>query len=241
MSLIVWPIIIFFQTFYTYKSFDLSVLSRFGIGNQKELLVFLISGTLVYNCYWAMVQSALLLVHERQNGSLESIFITPISLINFLIGRAMGGILTNIGMFFSFTIILLIIMGKISLELIFSCILSLAVIIISSIIWGAFINSLFLVSRDSNYLFTICDEPMKILSGTNIPVGAFPVICRMLSFVFPSTYCLYLVRGIFFVENLSYSIWVLFIGVLLCLFTFTFLISKKAYKKNKESGNLFLY
>ena len=40
MSLVVWPIIIFFQTFYTYKSFDLSSLKRFEIENQTDLLVF---------------------------------------------------------------------------------------------------------------------------------------------------------------------------------------------------------
>lgn len=241
MSLIAWPIIIFFQTFYTYKSFDLSILSKFGIENQTDLLIFLISGTLVYNCYWSMVQSAFLLIHERQNGTLESVFITPISLMNFLIGRSMGGILTNIGMFLSFITILFIIVREISFGLVFSCLMSLVIIIISSIVWGAFINALFLVSRDSNYLFTICDEPMKILSGTSIPVAAFPIIVRFFSFIFPSTYCLYLVRGIFFKQAISNNIWLIFTIILLSLLIFTFFISKKAYMKSKETGNLFLY
>lgn len=241
MSLIVWPIVIFFQTFYTYKSFDLSILSRFGINNQRELLIFLITGTLVYNCYWSMVQSAFLLVHERQTGTLESIFITPVPLTNFLIGRAMGGIQTNIGMFLSFTLILLFLVGDISLFLIISFSLSFAVILVSSVIWGAFINSLFIISRDTNYLFSICDEPMKILSGTNIPLGAFPRICRFFSFIFPSTYCLYLIRGIVFREKILLSHWIFFILILLCLIMATIFISKMAYKRNKVTGKLFMY
>lgn len=188
-----------------------------------------------------MVQSAFLLIHERQNGTLESVFITPVSLMNFLIGRSMGGILTNIGMFLSFITILFIIVREISFGLVFSCLMSLVIIIISSIVWGAFINALFLVSRDSNYLFTICDEPMKILSGTSIPVVAFPIIVRFFSFIFPSTYCLYLVRGIFFKQAISNNIWLIFTIILLSLLIFTFFISKKAYMKSKETGNLFLY
>ena len=241
MSLIVWPIIIFFQTFYTYKSFDLYFLKRFGIENQTDLLIFLITGTLVYNCYWSMVQSAFLLTFERQNGTLEAVFITPTSLTNFLLGRALGGILTNIGMFLSFIIILFVIVGTVSVELICSCLLSLVVIIISSAIWGAFINSLFLTSRDSNYLCTMCDEPMRILSGTSIPVSAFPVIGRIVSFIFPSTYCLYMVRGIFFKEHVSPNIWAGFIMVLSCLVIITIIISKEAYKRNKVTGKLFVY
>ncbi|MGT2751193.1 ABC transporter permease [Streptococcus orisasini] len=241
MSLIVWPIIIFFQTFYTYNSFDLSFLRKFGIENQTDLLTFLITGTLVYNCFWSMVQSAFLLTFERQNGTLEAVFITPTSLTNFLLGRALGGILTNIGMFLSFITILFVIVGSISVELIFSCLLSLIVIIISSTIWGAFINSLFLTSRDSNYLFTICDEPMRILSGTSIPVSAFPVIWRTVSFVFPSTYCLYMVRGIFFKEHVSLDIWIGFIIILLCLVIITTIISNEAYRRNKVTGKLFIY
>ncbi|RSI50947.1 ABC-2 type transporter [Streptococcus sanguinis] len=241
LSLLVWPLLNFIYIYYTYRSFNISYLSTYGIKSFNEFVIFLITGSLVYNCFWAMVQSAFYLSFERQNGTLETVFITPTNIVSYLYGRAFGGLFTSLWMYISFTIITLFLIDRITVEMILSTLISLIIVIISATVWGAFINSVFLISRDSSYIFTICDEPMNIFSGATIPVSAFPVWGKFISYIFPATFCINIIRGIYkvgYFNNINYLYYIISMIFLIFL---TFVISKYSYKKSKINGELCLY
>ena len=241
LSLLIWPLINFIYIFYTYQSFDITYLSKYGIDSYNEFVIFLITGALVYNCFWSMVQSAFYLNYERQNGTLESIIISPIRFELYFYARALGGILSSLWMFFSFSFITMLFLDDVSIRVIFLSVISLGIIAFSATVWGAFINVLFITSRDSNYLFTICDEPMKFFSGTNIPVQAFPGFAQMISFVFPATYCMNVIRTIYGISTIKYEQIVWYFVSLFILIFITIIVARVAYKKNRNDGSLNLY
>lgn len=241
MSLLVWPSLVFFQTYYMYKSFDITAMERFGIFGHNNFIIFLITGSLVYNCFWSMVQSAFFMVFERQNGTLEVVFITPANKVLLMYSRALGGLLSSIWMFGSFAFIIIVMSSSISAKTLFLITIAFFIILISSTIWGGFINSLFLITRDSNYLFTICDTPMSLFSGTVIPIQAFPFLGKAIGSIFPATYCLYIIRGIFLPYKMNYIILFMFLLSLVSLIVATTIIMNLAEKNNKKNGSLSLY
>lgn len=241
LSLLVWPLINFIYIFYTYQSFDISYLSKYGLNSFNDFIIFLITGSLVYNCFWSMVQSAFYLNFERQNGTLESIFISPMNVVLYFYARALGGILSSLWMYFSFSIITMLFLKEITVRLILLSVISLGIIVFSATVWGAFINVLFITSRDSNYLFTLCDEPMRIFSGSTIPVQAFPTLVQIISFIFPATYCMNVIRTIYGISTINYKQILFYFVSLIILIVITILVAKLAYKKNRNDGSLNLY
>lgn len=241
LSLLIWPIMNLIYIFFLYKSFNISYLSRYGITTINEFIIFLITGALVYNCFWSMVQSAFYLSFERQNGTLESVFITPVNILSYLYGRALGGIITSLWMYFSFSFIILFLTKEFSIKLIMVSVVAVVVVVFSATVWGGFINAIFLSSRDANYLFTICDEPMRIFSGSTVPILAFPIWGQIISYIFPATYCLYIVRNIYMSTLFSLNMYIYFILSLLILIALTFIIAKVSYKNSQKNGSLHLY
>lgn len=240
-SLLIWPTLSFFEIYFQYKSFDIESLSKYAIYSLKDFYLFLITGTLVFNCFWSMVQSAFMLTFERQNGTLESTFATPANKLVVLYGRSLGGMFTNLWMFVSFSFIAILIFKTISIDMGLLIVASFFILLISSTIWGGFVNSLFLISRDSSYLFTIFDEPMKLFSGTSIPVKAFPHVGQLVAALFPATYCLKIIRLIFLNASISLGELLPLIIILIVLVVATYIILFYAEKNNKQNGSFQLF
>lgn len=241
ISLLLWPILTFIGTYFSYKNFDISILKKLSIYSYSNLAIFLLTGALCYNCFWAMVQGAFFMRNERENGTLETIFLSPAPRISIMYGRAIGALLQSTWIMFMYSIVIFIIMKDNILHALLSIITVYLVVIISAIIWGGFINSIFTVSRDIDFWFIICDEPMKLFSGVEIPVNIFPIIFQYTSAIFPLFYCLEITRNIF--TNNQSSLW-LFINYIVSncvIFIITLFILKKAEKHNRETGNLQLY
>lgn len=87
LSLLVWPILGFFEVYYTYKPFEFT--EYMGITNHKELLAFLGTGFMSYTCFWSMVQNAWSMANqERRGGTLEVTFLSPANrILNIIIWR----------------------------------------------------------------------------------------------------------------------------------------------------------
>ncbi|HEX2982661.1 MAG TPA: ABC transporter permease [Ignavibacteriales bacterium] len=243
ISLLIWPVIVFLTTYFTYRSFDISVLNNYGIDTQSSLMAFLVTGALGYNCFWCMVQSALFMLNERQNGTLEIVFLSPANRLAVMYGRALGGIFQSIWMFLLFALMIIFITNGITVEMLFRIPLALIVLIVSSTIWGGFINSVFIISRDITFWFTLSDEPMYLLSGAKVPVEAFPLWSQVLAAIFPLTYCLYIIRALFTGKDdlINPVIIVGLVTSLALLILITYVILYFAEKRNRRTGNLQLY
>lgn len=240
-SLLLWPILILFTTFFTYYSFEYKSLSQYGFSTPKDLILFLVSGALVYHSFWTMVQGALMMNRERQNGTLEMAFMTPANRMALMYGRALGGGIQNAWMFICFSACMILLVTSFTVKILLSILFIYIFLLISATVWGGFIGTLFLTSRDSGYLFTICDEPMNFFSGTKIPIESFPLWAKIFSSVFPTTYCIYLVREIFmkgtiqirFIRNLCV--------LLFAMIILTGIILKMAEENLRKNGSLQLY
>jgi ABC-2 type transport system permease protein len=241
-SLLIWPIITLMNAYYSYKPFDLSQKVLRGFNSEQSIILFLITGFLGYVCFWSLVQSAWQMGSERQNGTLEIIFLTSASRITIMYGRALGALFENIWMFFIFCVFNMIYIKEISLTNLIYLPLSFIILMISAVVWGGLMNVIFLFSRDASILFNIFDEPMVLFSGVRIPTTVFPLWAKAIAVLFPLTHSLSIIRSLLmkgYIESfVSIYKWLcsLFIMVV-----FTIWMLKKAEKHARQTGNLTFY
>ncbi len=243
-SLLIWPVLLFFNAFYTYKAFDIkNNFYLYGMNSEQALIIFLVTGFIGYNCFWSMVQSAWQMRFERANGTLETILLSPANRLSIIYGRALGSLLENIWLFSLFGIFMLVISKSISVyELLFLPIIFF-ILILSATIWGGFMNAIFLFSRDASFVFNILDEPMVLFSGVRIPISVFPHWAKIIAIVFPLTHSLVVMRSIFLGKNAVD----LFPGVinlcitLIILVILTIVVLHLAEKNARKTGNLNFY
>lgn len=151
ISLGIWPILNSIGTYFMYKSFNLSFLEKYGIDTDSKLIIFIFTGLLGYNCFWSMVQSALFMQNERENGTLEVVFLAPANRMAIVYGRALGGIIQNVWMFSVFSLLIIVVIKGISLEALICIPIGSFLLLTAAVIWGGFINAIFLVSRDVEF------------------------------------------------------------------------------------------
>jgi ABC-2 type transport system permease protein len=244
-SLLVWPVIKFVTAYYSFLPFQLgqgSPLGRF-IG-LDQLALFLLTGYLGYIFFWCLVQSAWQLSFERQSGTMEMIFITPVNRLTFIYGRSLSSLVEGVWLFFTFSLLGLFFIDGIRVSSWVSVPLSFFILLLSAAVWGGFLTVLFLFSRDSSFLYTVLDEPMQIFAGVGIPPLAFPFWAKIISFCFPLTYALHMVRKLL-MEGAS--LWELGrdLGLLVAVLALLVLISafllRRAERHMKQTGNMVLY
>lgn len=107
-----------------------------------------------------------------------------------------------------------------------------------------FLNSMFLFSRDSGFLFTILEEPMEIFSGVKVPTMVFSFWAKLLSFIFPLTYALDAMRKVFLNGESLYEVRG-FIGISIFIIILLFAIIEtcliQGEKHAKITGNMTLF
>lgn len=241
ISLLLWPILTVSSTFFSYKSFDMKLLKKIGIFGFDDLFVFLLTGFLCYNCFWVMVQSAFFMQKERENGTLETIFLSPAPRLALVYGRAMGALLQSTWIMVMYLICVLSIKKSDFLLVLRTLPFTYFIVIISAILWGGFINSIFVVSRDVDFWFSVCDEPMKLFSGIELPVGVMPVAFKFCSLVFPLTYCLKIIRSMWAGNTLDVNTLLRYFIVNGAIIVITVIILHFAEKNNRKTGNIQLY
>ncbi|WP_179884796.1 ABC transporter permease [Bacillus sp. AFS015802] len=194
-SLLMWPVLTFLTTYYSFKPF------RDGAGSALaqvieggDIALFLLSGFLVFQIFWTVVQSAWTFELERKQGTLEVVYLTPASKTVFLYGRSVYSLFNGIWMFFVFCILTFFFISNLSGISWGYLAASLLLMIVSAVIWGAFLCALCLFSRDSGYLYYIFYGPMNLFGGVRIPPTVFPYWAKIAAALFPVTYSLFMLR-----------------------------------------------
>lgn len=244
-TLFLWPILAFINEYYVFKplSINNSIIKMDGLGATQSLIIFLFTGYIGYLCFWSMVQSAWQMNDERNNGTLETIFLSPVNRQALIYGRALGAIFQNMWLFFVFSIFMIafyygnIAKFAILLPLIF------IILIFSATIWGGFMNAIFLFSRDASFLFYVFNDPMSLFSGTRIPTIVFPLWAKVISSVFPLTYVLVIIRNIFYQGKLNFNLpdSAKLAASLLIIGALTAVITKLAEKNSRIKGDWTFY
>ncbi|MDD7793436.1 ABC transporter permease [Clostridium sp. 'White wine YQ'] len=195
ISLFIWPILSFITSYYSFKPFKINN-SNINYLNEQNVVVFIVLGYMTMSLFRSLVQSAWNFSFERMSGTLELIYLSPATRQGVILGNALSSLFESVIFMVIFTLGVLIFKREVlninylSLMVVFIITLTMAVI------WGMLLNSLFLFSRDSGFLFTILEEPMEIFSGVKVPTSVFPFWAKGISLLFPLTYAIEAVRNV---------------------------------------------
>ncbi|MFC0189576.1 ABC transporter permease [Fictibacillus aquaticus] len=244
-SLLIWPALLFVTAYYSFKPFNLESSSPvFDHIQTDSLILFLLTGYLGYIFFWSLVQSAWQMAHERQSGTLEIVFLSPVSRYTLMFGRAAGNLIEAVWMFTAFAVIAMASVAGIESIAWWNVPIAFFILAFSAIIWGGFLNIVFLFSRDAGILFTVLEEPMQFFSGVRIPVLALPLWGKTIAYMFPLTYVLDIMRELLLegasVVQLGTSLGLLGV-VLLVLCSASFFILRRAEQHARTTGNMVLF
>ena len=243
LSLFIWPVLGFLEVYYTYKPFSLT--GYMGITDSRKLLAFLGTGFMAYTCFWSMVQNAWSMSgQERKGGTLEIAFLSPANRLAMNYGKALGALIQETWMFVCFCVFILIYTGTVNLKNLLLLPLVFVLLIVSSTVWGGMLNAVFMFSRDASIIMDVFDTPMNLFSGTRVPESCFPQWAKVISLIFPLTYCINIIRFAFnigeerkgWLSNLA--------GLAVCLgvmYVLTVFLTHMVEKHNRRTGELQFY
>ncbi|WP_019241058.1 MULTISPECIES: ABC transporter permease [Bacillus] len=244
-SMLIWPAILFLTAYYSFKPFDLSSTSPISkYVNVDQIVLFLLMGYLAYTFFWSLVQSAWQMAYERQAGTLEMIFLTPVHKFTMMLSRAAGNLLEAVWLFSVFTLLVIILSGQAGLLHWQYVPIAIFVLSFSAVVWGCFLNIVFLFSRDASILFTILEEPMQFFAGVRLPILALPLWGKALAMIFPLTYVLNIIRGLVLDGKSIFQLinqFVLLAAILASLLLVSYVLLKKAEQHAKKTGNMVLF
>ncbi|MBL4934156.1 ABC transporter permease [Clostridium sp. YIM B02515] len=245
ISLFFWPMLVFLSTYYGYKPFNMDkIRNHITYLNSSNVILFVLIGYVSMSFFRSLVQSAWRFSTERIFGTLELIYLTPGNRLAFVLGNAISSVFESVWLFVVFSGVILYIKGNAFNANIASALIGIMLVIVLSLLWGMLLNSLFLYSRDTGFLFTILEEPMEIFAGIKVPTAVFPLWAKGISYVFPLTYAAELLRrallnneSIYDLKN--FILVSIIIGAIMMVITIFFLKTGEAHAKETGSMSLF--
>lgn len=245
-SMLLWPILQLLTTYYSYKPFSGTFTAKTieqWVGNDK-IFAFIIFGYMGYAFFRCFVQSAWRFTFERTAGTLELVYLAPSNRLGIMLGNAAASLFEYVWMFTVFCAGAIFLFADIRLAHPLMLPVAILSLLIPSVCWGVFLNSLFIFTRDAGMLFSILEEPMELFGGPKIPFSAFPVWAKLLGGIFPLTWSLVIIRKIFMhaatLSDIKAELLMLLaICSLLSLLTGYLLIKGESYAK--KTGNMALF
>lgn len=243
ISLFVWPLLSFLSAYYSYSSFDVDG-TLISYINGNNILVFLMLGYMAMSFFRSVVQSAWNFSRERQSGTLEYIYLSAANRLAVLMGNALSSVFESSIVMLIFGL-LIVFSNRASINVnTISLVVVIFIFIIMALLWGGFLNACFLYSRDTDFLFTILEEPMEIFSGVKVPIVIFPAWAKIISFIFPLTYALEAIRQVMLNgASLQAVSTILFVclGIIMVLLFATLITIVVVEKHMRNTGNVILF
>jgi len=245
ISLFLWPVLAFISAYYSYKPFQVDKIAGIvSYINEDNLIVFMLVGYMSLLFFRTLVQSAWMFSFERIYGTLELIYLTPANRLAFILGNAVSSLFTSVWMFAAFGVGIMILKGRYFNIDPYSALAGIVLMVVLSVLWGILLNSLFLFSRDTGFLYTVLEEPMEIFAGIKIPMGVFPIWAKMISMIFPLTYSTEILRrallnGDSIYELRGFILISIFVGILMFFITLFCLKAGESHAKKTGSMSLF--
>lgn len=243
ISLFVWPLLSFLSAYYSYSSFNVEG-TLISYINGNNILVFLMLGYMAMSFFRSVVQSAWNFSRERQSGTLEYIYLSTANRLAVLMGNALSSVFESSIVMLIFGL-LIVFSNRASINVnTISLVVVIFIFIIMALLWGVFLNACFLYSRDTDFLFTILEEPMEIFSGVKVPIVIFPAWAKIISFIFPLTYALEAIRQVMLNgASLQAVSTILFVclGIIMVLLFATLITIVVVEKHMRKTGNVILF
>lgn len=183
--------------YFLYLPFDArSVNLEFNASNYTlDLVGFTLIGQLLYSFFTMMLLAGAAFDRERQQGTLESILLSPANRIAVLLGGALANALNYVwllvGVLLSWVVFLNVsVLINDFLALFVSVFLS----YLSIVALGMCFEALFIHSRRGTMYGTMLQEPIMFLSGLIFPLQSVPRALLPISYLLPLTFGLISVR-----------------------------------------------
>ncbi len=243
ISLFVWPLLSFVTAYYGYLPFEIET-AKIGYLNGENILIYLLLGYMCMSFFRSLVQSAWNFSFERQSGTLEYIYLSPGNRFAVLLGNALSSVLESMIVMLVFGIFLMFLHKEVLRMQLGTCMVVFCLMMLMAVGWGVFLNACFLFSRDTDFLFTILEEPMEIFAGVKVPVILFPGWAKIISLIFPLTYALEAVRETVLNEASFYELKGFFfisMMILVLLFGGTLITIQIVEKHMRKTGNASLF
>lgn len=222
LSLFLWPVIGFINIYYSYQPFDQSFLmKKIGLASKEALYLYLLIGFVAMRFFYSLIQSAWQSAYAiRISGALELLYMSPANRMAMIMGNSIASLFGSIWMFIIFASgMIMMFRGHLDINPL-SAIMSVILLCVLAVIWGMFLNSLFLMARDSGFLFTVFQGPVEMFSGAKIPFAYLPIWAKVFGSVVPLTYVIMVLRKAFMYQApvhtlMPYVLLSLGIGILL--------------------------
>ena len=243
ISLFIWPFLSFVTAYYGYLPFEIEG-TDIGYINAENILIYLLLGYMCMSFFRSLVQSAWNFSFERHSGTLEYIYLSPGNRFGVLLGNALSSVLESVIVMLVFGVLIMFLHREVLRMQLWTCLVVFSLVVLMAVGWGVFLNACFLYSRDTDFLFTILEEPMEIFAGVKVPVVLFPGWAKVISMIFPLTYALEAVRETV-LNKASFSELKGFFGIsaviLFLLFGGTLFTIQLVEKHMRKTGNVTLF
>lgn len=214
--------------------------NMFHISNVKTYIKYMIIGV----CYWGYVESLwstiFMLRGYMKTGQFEDIFVSPVKGIENILGWSMMGI-ARVTIESLPLIIITIIMNIFNISIIeFILIILVFIISIASSFGMTFlIFGITLIAKDGDELASLIGNAVPFLCGLYFPVTILPTFLKQISFIFPFTWGIDIIRNLMLNTNTIFNF--KFEFVLLFIISILYLILgvlsyKLLEKKSRKIG-----
>ena len=170
--------------------------------DEKETWFFLpgVIGVLIMQI--ALILTGITIVREREQHTLEQLFVTPISKASFIIGKLFPYVvITLIDFYFILGVgWLLFDLPQPSSHLLLFGLASLYVAVMISL--GLFISLISQTQQQAMFVAIFIIVPSILLSGFIFPIEAIPSYVRIISYLLPFTYFVEIIRGLLIKQTL---------------------------------------
>jgi ABC-2 type transport system permease protein len=170
--------------------------------DEKETWFFLpgVIGVLIMQI--ALILTGITIVREREQHTLEQLFVTPISKASFIIGKLLPYVVITLIDFYVILGVgwLLFDLPQPSSHLLLFALAAVYVAVMISL--GLFISLISQTQQQAMFVAIFIIVPSILLSGFIFPIEAIPSYVRAISYLLPFTYFVEIIRGLLIKQTL---------------------------------------
>jgi len=201
-----------------------------------DLIGFTLVGQVLFSFFMMMILSGGLMDREREQGTLEMMFLTPANRYSMALGAIFSNAV-NYTWMISGTLVAWVLFLKVPLRIGDPSALALSILMsyFSLIALGISLEALFIHSRRGILFASISIEPTMFFSGLVFPLQSLPVALAQLGFIVPLTLGLLTVRATLLGGASLAAIYPALVGMLLSTVAY-FLLARFVIRYAEDSA-----
>ena len=177
--------------------------------------------------------TSLCVVRERELGTIEAILVTPIRPLEFMIAKSVPQLLVSFTMGIVFFIEAVFIFGIPFLGNAFLLLIISLIGILCGLGLGLVISTAVQTQNQSYQLAGLINISAMFLGGIFYPSYTLPLVLRLLGYIFPSTYLVPIVRGMFLKGISPLDLWPQTLAMIV-LMVATFALAARLFRQSLE-------